>query len=114
MDLNFIKKLFELDELHQEYQDNDKNIVIDAKKEGDTLTIKIKFSEDKEKIAFENWVNELDDEIYLEVIDLLEEDGVKDLGELYKENPKLAIKMFKDRVREVVNSRIKDLKSILN
>lgn len=114
-ELSLLKELFNLEELHREYQDNDTQYVIDTKKEGNTVTIKVTFKENKDKKEFENWVNELDDELFDEVWESLSKQyGLKDLNSIYEStNYKNVITLFKNRTKEIVAEKIKQLQKLL-
>lgn len=111
-----IDELFSLDNLHQEYQDNDTHYVVDSQKEGNKLTITITLKENKDKKEFEKWVDNLDDDIFNEVWESLsEEDNLHSLNELYdSDRYKEVIARFKNRTRKVVSEKIKDLQKLLN
>ena len=79
-----VKELFNIGTLHQEYQDNDSQYVIDSQKTGDTLIIKVQFKENTDKKEFEKFVDTLDDDLFNEVWESLsEEDNLHSLNELY-------------------------------
>ena len=63
-----VSELMGMNELHQEYQDNDTHFVIDSKKEGNKLTITVTLKENKDKKEFEKWCQSLDDDIFQEVL----------------------------------------------
>ena len=112
-----IEELFAMDTLHQEYQDNNINYVVDSQKEGNTLTIKITLKENKDKKEFENWVNNLDDDLFNEVWEeLSEEDTLHDLNELYENSDtyKEVITKFKNKTKEIANRKIKELQKLFN
>ena len=72
-----IEELFAMNELHQEYQDNDTHYVVDSTKEGNTLTIKVQLLENKDKKEFENWLQLVDDDLFQEVLEeLAEREGI--------------------------------------
>lgn len=110
-----IEELFKLDELHQEYQDNDTHFVVDTNRKGNELTIKVTLKENKDKKDFEKWVDQLDDDIFNEVWEALsEEDELHSLNELYEsENYKEVISKFKEKTKEVVNNKIKNLQKFI-
>ena len=110
-----IEELFNLDELHQEYQDNDTHFVVDTNRKGNELTIKVTLKENKDKKDFEKWVDQLDDDIFNEVWEALsEEDELHSLNELYEsENYKEVISRFKEKTKEVVNNKIKNLQKFI-
>lgn len=102
-----VKELFEsVSELHQEYSDNNTSYVIDTQKEGNKLNITITLNENKDKKEFENWIQNLDDDIYEETIDSLKEE-IKNLTDIYEsENYKEVIYAFKEKAKEIVKDRI--------
>ena len=111
-----IEELFGMDELHQEYQDNDTHFVIDSKREGNKLTIEITLKENKDKKEFEKWVQQLDNDIFNEVWESLsEEDELHSLDEMYNtERYKEVIAKFKNKTKEIVNQKIRNLQKIIN
>lgn len=110
-----VKELFDtVDELHQEYQDNDIHYVIDAQKTDNKLNITVTLDDQskKDKKEFEKYIEDLDDDIYQEAIDSF--DNVKELDDLYKsQNYKEAIKLFKDKVTKIAENRIKYFQKFL-
>lgn len=108
-----VKELFEsVDELHQEYKDSEISYVIDAKKEDNVLNITISLNENKDKEEFQKWIQELDDDIYEETIESLK-DEIKDLNEIYEsEDYQDVIDAFKNKVKEIAQSRIDYLKTL--
>ena len=111
-----IKELFAMNELHQEYQDNDTHFVIDSQKEGDILTIKVQLiEENKDKKEFEKWVNQLDDDIFNEVWEALsEEDKLHSLDEMYNtKDYKKVISKFKNKTKEIAARRIAELQNLI-
>ena len=110
-----VKELFGLDELHQEYQDNDTHFVIDSQKEGDTLTIKVQLVENKDKKEFEKWLENVDDDLFSEVLDELKDEGLMDLEETYNSKDyKEVIDKVRSKTKEVAINKIKELQKILN
>ena len=110
-----VKELFGLDELHQEYQDNDTHFVIDSQKEGDTLTIKVQLVENKDKKEFEKWLENVDDDLFSEVLDELKDEGLMDLEEAYNSKDyKEVIDKVRSKTKEVAINKIKELQKILN
>ena len=111
-----ISELMGMDELHQEYQDNDTHFVIDSTKEGNTLTIKVQLLENKDKKDFENWLQQVDDDLFQEVLEeLAEKDGLSDINSLYNsENYQQVIDKVKTKTKEIANRKIKMLKKLIN
>lgn len=111
-----VKELFAMDTLHQEYQDNDTNFVVDSQKKGNTLTINITLKDNKDKKEFERWINKLDNDIFNEVWESLsEQDNLHQLDELYNsDNYKEVITKFKNKTKEVASRKIKELQKLLD
>ena len=111
-----ISELMGMDELHQEYQDNDTHFVIDSTKEGNTLVIKVQLLENKDKKDFENWLQQVDDDLFQEVLDeLAEKEGLKDISTLYNsEKYQQVIDRVKAKTKEIANRKIKMLKKLIN
>jgi hypothetical protein len=111
-----ISELMGMDELHQEYQDNDTHFVIDSTKEGNTLTVKVQLLENKDKKDFENWLQQVDDDLFQEVLEeLAEKDGLSDINSLYNsENYQQVIDKVKTKTKEIANRKIKMLKKLIN
>ena len=110
-----INELFSLDNLHQEYQDNDTHYVVDSQKKGNKLTITIILKENKDKKEFERWVNQMPDDFFNEVWESLsEEDNLHSLDELYNsDNYKEVIDKFKNKTKEIASSKIEKLQKYL-
>lgn len=111
-----IEELFAMNELHQEYQDNDTHYVVDSTKEGNTLTIKVQLLENKDKKEFEDWLQLVDDDLFQEVLEeLAEREGLTDLDALYKtEDYQKVIDRVKAKTKEIANRKIRNLKKLLN
>ena len=110
-----IKELFAMDTLHQEYQDNDTHFVVDTQKEGNTLTIKVTLKENKDKKEFEQWLENIDDNLFSEVLDELKEtEGLHDLDEIYNSKDyKKVIDKIKSKTKEIAVRKIKELQKLL-
>ena len=110
-----IRELFAMDELHQEYQDSDINFVVDSQREGNTLNIKVQLLENKDKEDFEQWLKNIDDDIFSEVLDELKDEGLVDLDTLYNSKDyKQVIDKVKNKTKEIALKRIKKLQSFIN
>ena len=111
-----VSELMGMDELHQEYQDNDTHFVIDSTREGNTLTIKVQLLENEDKKDFENWLQQVDDDLFQEVLEeLAEKDGLSDINSLYNsENYQQVIDKVKTKTKEIANRKIKMLKKLIN
>lgn len=103
-----IKELFTVDELHNEYTDNNISYVIDVQKNDNKLTIEISLEENKDKKEFENWVDELDDDIFNETWESLSDEfGLKDLNDAYEtDNYQEVIETFKSKAREIAQEKV--------
>ena len=110
-----ISEVMGLDELHQEYQDNDTHFVIDSTKEGNTLTIKVQLLDNEDKKEFENWLQLVDDDLFAEVLqELSEKEGIADIEALYKSaDYKKAIDKVKAKTKEIAARKVKALKRLL-
>lgn len=111
-----LEELFGMEELHEEYQDNDTHFAIDVQKEDEnTLNVKIVLKDNKDKKEFEAWVNDLDDEIFNETWESLSDEfGLKDLNEAYNSDDYIAvIDKFKERAKEVINNKISCYQKLL-
>ena len=106
------KELFEMDTMHQEYQDNDTHFIVDSNKEGDTLTVKITLKENKDKQEFEKWLEYVDDDLFQEVLE-----SFGDAFDMEKEynspNYKRVIYEVKNRARDMAAKKIKELQKVL-
>ena len=65
-----------MDELHQKYTDNDISFAIDTQKiDNNTLEIKVTLDEEnKDKKEFEQWVKQVPDDIFSEILESLDDD----------------------------------------
>ena len=110
-----IEELFGMDNLHHEYTDNNISYVIDSQKEGNTLTIKVSLKENKDKKEFEKWLENVDNDLFSEVLNELETDGLYDLESIYNsENYKDVIDKVKNKTKKIANRRIKELQKLLS
>lgn len=110
-----IKELFGMSELHQEYQDNDTHFVVDSQKTGNTLTIKVQLLENKDKKEFEKWLEQIDDDLFSEVLDELKKEGLADLNSLYSSKDYMkVITKIKSKTKEIAAKRIKKLQKLVN
>ena len=110
-----VSELMGMDELHQEYQDNDTHFVIDSTKEGNTLTIKVQLLENKDKKEFEEWLKQIDDDFLSEILDKIrEEEHITDLNDLYEsEQYKKVINKVKSTAKKLASIKIKKLQKLL-
>lgn len=114
-ELNFaplIKELFEMNEMHQEYKDNDISFCIDSQKKDDsTLVITIKLNENKDKEEFEKWVDNLDDEIFEQTVATVNKHFNGKMNDVYaSEDYKQVIDLFKRTAFKVAQEKINLLK----
>ena len=111
-----ISELFSLNELHQEYQDNDTHFVVDTQKKEDTLTIKITLKENKDKQEFEDWLSNIDDTLFEEVLDELKnKEGLINLEDMYQSKDyKKVIDRIKSKTKEIAQRKIKTLQKLIN
>ena len=109
-----VKELFAMDGLHEEYQDNDTQFVIDSQKNGNTVTITVTLEENKDKKNFEDWLDQIDDDLFSEITDNLPEGSLYNINELYKKgNYKVAKEVLKKKAEEILNSKINQLKNLI-
>ena len=113
---SLIRELFGMEELHQEYQDNDTHFVIDTQKDGNILNIRIQLLENKDKKEFENWLSEISDDFFSEILDeLKEKEGLHNLEELYNSKDYIkVIQRVKSKAKEIASRKIKELQRIVN
>ncbi len=111
-----ISELFALNELHQEYQDNDTHFVVDTQKKEDTLIIKITLKENKDKQEFEDWLSNIDDTLFEEVLDELKnKEGLINLEDMYQSKDyKKVIDRIKSKTKEIAQRKIKALQKLIN
>ena len=111
-----ISELFALNELHQEYQDNDTHFVVDTQKKEDTLIIKITLKENKDKQEFEDWLSNIDDTLFEEVLDELKnKEGLINLEDMYQSKDyKKVIDRIKSKTKEIAQRRIKELQKLIS
>lgn len=112
---NLIQDLFKENELHSEYQDNDIHFAIDSVKEDDnTLNIKIRLIDNKDKKDFEKWLEQVDDNLFGEVLKELADEGLIDLEKMYNSSQyKVVIDKVKDKTKEIVTRKIEEFKKLI-
>ena len=110
-----IKELMKLDTLHQEYQDNDTHFVVDSQKKDNTLTIKVQLLENKDKKEFEKWLENIDNDLFTEVLsELKEKDGLIDIENMYNSDKyQEVIDRVKLKTKQIANRKIKQLQKLL-
>lgn len=111
-----IKELAKVDTLHQEYEDNNIHYVIDSERDEDgTLNFSVQIKDHTDKKEFEQFVDNLDDDLFQEVWESLsEEDELHNLNEIYEsENYQEVIDKFKAKAKEIAREKINDLNKIL-
>lgn len=107
-----IEELFEMDTLHQEYQDNDIQFAIDSQKEGNKLTITVTRNENKDKKNFEKWLQNVDDSLFEEVLEELGESF--DMDRMYNSPQyKEVINKVTAKTKEIAARKIKELQALL-
>ncbi len=110
-----IKELFGMNELHQEYQDKDTHFVVDSQRKGNTLIIKVQLLENKDKKEFEQWLQQVDDDLFSEVLDELKGEGLYNLEELYNtKDYKKVIEKVKSKTREIATKKIANLRKFIS
>ena len=84
--------------------------------EGNSIILKLTKKDNKDKKEFEDWVNQLDDDIFTEVWESLSEDfGLKELNDIYDSpNYKNVINVFKTRAKEIAEEKVKMLTKLFN
>ena len=104
-----------MDTTHYEYQDNEAHYVVDSTKEGNILTFKVQVLENKDREEFENWLKQVDDDLFSEVLsELAEKEGIMDIEALYKSpDYKKAIDKVKAKTKEIAARKVKALKRLL-
>ncbi len=109
-----IEELFNADNAHEEYTDNDISFSIDSKKQDDN-TIVITIKRNTDKAEFEKWVNNLDDNLFEEVWESLSNKfGLKELNSMYEgANYKNVISFFKNEAKNITQNKINELQSLL-
>lgn len=109
-----IKELISMDEMHEEFQDNNSSFSIDSKKENNKLIITVSYKENADKKDFENWVQKLDDDIFTETWENLSEKyGLDKLNKIYQ-TPEYnkVIKLFKDQATQLAKNKIMTLSNL--
>lgn len=110
-----IKELFKMDKLHQEYQDNDTHFVVDSQKNNNTLNIKVQLLENEDKKKFNEWLSRIDDDLFSEILEELQDEGINNLDEIYNsEDYALVIDKVKSKAKEIVAKKIKSLQSLID
>ena len=114
--LSLIKELSAMNELHQEYQDNNIHYVIDAIRDGNVLKFNVEIQDTKDKEEFEKWASQLDDEFFSEVWESLsKEDELHSLNELYESpNYREVIQRFKNKARQIAKRKIDTLNELFD
>lgn len=110
-----IKELFAADSIHESYTDNNLSYTIDTQKKDNVLNIKITLKENKDKLEFQNWVDDLDDELFNEAWESLSETyGLQELNEEYESGDyKKVINLFKNEIKKILSKKIEGFNSIL-
>lgn len=109
-----IEELFKMDELHQEYQDENSSYVIDVQKQGNKLNITITLNENEDKKNFEKYLENVDDNLFQEALECLENEDIKNLEEMYcSEHYPIVIEKVTSKIKELANKKIEDLKKLI-
>lgn len=110
-----ITELFKMSNVHEEYQDKDTHFVVDSQKNGNTLTVKVTLVENKDKKEFEKWLENIDDNLFSEVLDeLKEKDKIYNLNEMYNSKDyKTVISKVQNKTKEIAARKIKELQKLL-
>lgn len=113
--LALIKELSEMDTLHKEYLDEDIHYVIDATREGDTLTFTVQIEEDNDKKEFEAWASQFDDELFTEIWESLSNKyNLKDLNKVYESKDyHKVISLFRKEANEIISKKIASLQQLI-
>lgn len=110
-----VNRLFGLDSLHQEYQDNDTHFVVDFQRDGKILNIRIELIENEDKKEFDEWLSHIDDDLFSEILDELKDEGLTDLDRIYNsEDYKVVIDKVKSKAKEIVNNKISKLRKLID
>lgn len=109
-----IEELLQMDSLHEEYQLNDNSLVIDLEREDDsTFNIKVKINTDKQE--FENWLKNVPDDLFSEVIFQLEGEGLSDLDTIYRSAQyPIIIDKVKSLVKKLAQEKINELQKLID
>lgn len=111
-----IKELMSMDEMREEFQDNNSSFSIDSKKENNKLIITVSYKENTDKKDFENWVQKLDDDIFTETWENLSEKyGLDKLNKIYQ-TPEYnkVIKLFKEQATQLAKNKIMTLSNLFD
>lgn len=113
--IQLFKEFWEMDTTHQEYKDNNIQYVVDSQKDNDTLTIKVQLKENEDKKNFEEWLSEIDDDLFSEVLEeLTSEKELIDLNTKYNsEDFQEVIDKVKSKTKEVALRKIKKLQKLI-
>jgi len=97
--------IFAEDDLHEEteFTDNGNTLNVSLVKEGNDITLKLSLKEDE----FEKYINELDQDIFIEACERFEELTGEHLSNDVDHN------LFKSVVNEVVKNKINELQKLL-
>jgi Mg/Co/Ni transporter MgtE len=78
------------------------------------LTIKVTLVENKDKKEFEKWLEQVDDDLFSDVLEELQKEGLANLNELYNsEKYGEVIKKVRAKTKEVAARRIKELQKLI-
>lgn len=109
-----IQEFFEADNMHEEYEDNGIFFSIDSKKTDDnTMVITLHYKEDDSKKNFEEYVNNLDDEIFTEALEQTKK-MIPNMEVVYESTDwEKVANTFQDNVNAAIENKIKNLKSFI-
>lgn len=115
--ISLVKDILNMDEMHQQYQDNDINCVLDlVKKDENTFVLTVSLKENKDKKEFEHWADSIDDELFDEVWNSLSNlYDLHDLNQKYESDDtcKYVIELFKNEAKKLAKQKIAKLTKIL-
>lgn len=78
------------------------------------MTIKVTLIENKDKKEFEKWLEQVDDDLFSDVLEELQKEGLANLNELYNsEKYGEVIKKVRAKTKEVAARRIKELQKLI-
>ena len=80
------------------------------------MIIKITLKENKDKQEFENWLSNIDDTLFEEVLDELKnKEGLINLEDMYQSKDyKKVIDRIKSKTKEIAQRKIKALQKLIN
>ena len=108
------QELFGTNDMHEKYEDNGVFFSIDSKKTDDnTMVITLHYKEDDSKKDFEEYVDNLDDEIFTEALEQTKK-MIPNMEVIYESTDwEKVADTFQDNVNAVIENKIKNLKSFI-